>query len=243
MTVNIPTSLEDISLDNWIKFDAINKEGSDEDFLIDKMIEIFCELPLKEVAKIPFNDAQDIYKDLVAVLNEESKFEPIINVDGTDFGFIPNLNEITLGEFVDLDNYLLSTKDLNKAMAVLYRPITYRNKDLYRIEEYDNPDKYKDVLGKQSVSFATGAVVFFLSFKQRINKTFPVLFPEGGEGGNEQDYSTEGQFAAKYGWLQSIYTLCKGDVTKFDQITKLAIHKALMWLEFEVEKIQLENKR
>tara|TARA_R110002050_G_scaffold18260_5_gene53452 strand:- start:1333 stop:1995 length:663 start_codon:yes stop_codon:yes gene_type:complete len=170
MTVNIPTSLEDISLDNWIKFDAINKEGSDEDFLIDKMIEIFCELPLKEVAKIPFNDAQDIYKDLVAVLNEESKFEPIINVDGTDFGFIPNLNEITLGEFVDLDNYLLSTKDLNKAMAVLYRPITYRNKDLYRIEEYDNPDKYKDVLGKQSVSFATGAVVFFYSLSKELTK-------------------------------------------------------------------------
>ena len=170
MTVNIPTSLEDISLDNWIKFDAINKEGSDEDFLIDKMIEIFCELPLKEVAKIPFNDAQDIYKDLVAVLNEESKFEPIINVDGVDFGFIPNLNEITLGEFVDLDNYLLSTKDLNKAMAVLYRPITYRNKDLYRIEEYDNPDKYKDVLGKQSVSFATGAVVFFYSLSKELTK-------------------------------------------------------------------------
>tara|TARA_R110002153_G_scaffold71682_5_gene187830 strand:+ start:613 stop:1275 length:663 start_codon:yes stop_codon:yes gene_type:complete len=170
MTVNIPTSLEDISLDNWIKFDAINKEGSDEDFLIDKMIEIFCELPLKEVAKIPFNDAQDIYKDLVSVLNEESKFEPIINVDGTDFGFIPNLNEITLGEFVDLDNYLLSTKDLNKAMAVLYRPITYRNKDLYRIEEYDNPDKYKDVLGKQSVSFATGAVVFFYSLSKELTR-------------------------------------------------------------------------
>jgi len=170
MTVNIPTSLEDISLDNWIKFDAINKEGSDEDFLIDKMIEIFCELPLQDVAKIPFNDAQDIYKDLVAVLNEESKFEPIINVDGVDFGFIPNLNEITLGEFVDLDNYLLSTKDLNKAMAVLYRPITYRNKDLYRIEEYDNPDKYKDVLGKQSVSFATGAVVFFYSLSKELTK-------------------------------------------------------------------------
>lgn len=170
MTVTVPTSLKDISLDKWIKFDAINKENSDEDFLIDKMIEIFCDLDLKDVAKIPFADAQDIYKDLVDVLNEEADFQPIINVDGVDFGFIPNLNEITLGEFVDLDNYLLSTKDLNKAMAVLYRPITYRSKDLYRIEEYESPDKYKDVLGKESVSYATGAVVFFYRLSKELTR-------------------------------------------------------------------------
>ena len=170
MTVNVPTSLKGISLNKWIKFDAINKEGSDEDFLIDKMIEIFCDLDLKDVAKIPFSDAQDIYKDLVDVLNEEADFQPIINVNGIDFGFIPNLNEITLGEFVDLDNYLLSTKDLDKAMAVLYRPITWRHKDLYRIEEYDNPDKYKDVLSKESVSYATGAVVFFYRLSNELTK-------------------------------------------------------------------------
>jgi len=170
MTVNVPTSLKGISLEKWIKFDAINKEGSDEDFLIDKMIEIFCDLDLKDVAKIPFSDAQDIYKDLVDVLNEEADFQPIINVNGTDFGFIPNLNEITLGEFVDLDNYLLSTKDLDKAMAVLYRPITWRHKDLYRIEEYDNPDKYREVLSKESVSYATGAVVFFYRLSNELTK-------------------------------------------------------------------------
>ena len=170
MTITVPTSLEDISLEKWIKFDAINKEGSDEDFLIDKMIEIFCDLDLKDVSKIPFADAQDIYKDLVDVLNEEANFQPIINVNGVDFGFIPNLNEITLGEFVDLDNYLLNTKDLNKAMAVLYRPITYRSKDLYRIEEYDNPDKYKDVLSKESVSYATGAVVFFYRLSNELTR-------------------------------------------------------------------------
>ena len=170
MTVNVPTSLKGISLEKWIKFDAINKEGSDEDFLIDKMIEIFCDLDLKDVAKIPFSDAQDIYKDLVDVLNEEADFQPIINVNGTDFGFIPNLNEITLGEFVDLDNYLLSTKDLDKAMAVLYRPITWRHKDLYRIEEYDNPDKYREVLSKESVSYATGAVVFFYRLSNELTR-------------------------------------------------------------------------
>lgn len=170
MTVNVPTSLKDITLSEWQRFDAVNKENSDEDFLIDKMIEIFCGLDLKDVSKIPFDDAQDIYKDLVDVLNEEADFQPIINVNGKDFGFIPNLNEITLGEFVDLDNYLLTTKDLHKAMAVLYRPITYRSKDLYRIEDYESPDKYKDVLSEQPVSYATGAVVFFYRLSNELTR-------------------------------------------------------------------------
>ena len=62
------------------------------------------------------------------------------------------------------------------------------------------------------------------------------LFTQGGN-----DLSTEANFGAKWGWYQSVYGLAKGDVTKFDNITKLNMHKSFMYLAFEKEKIELEK--
>jgi hypothetical protein len=77
------------------------------------------------------------------------------------FGFIPKLDDITLGEFVDLDNYIGDWQQIHKAMAVLYRPITFQKGDLYLIEEYEGSDKYSEIMEDAPVNVALGAVVFF----------------------------------------------------------------------------------
>ena len=46
-------------------------------------------------------------------------------------------------------------------MAVLYRPITFRKKDLYLIEEYEGTDKYAEIMKDSPVNVALGAIVFF----------------------------------------------------------------------------------
>ena len=40
-----------------------------------------------------------------------------------------------------------------------------------------------------------------------------------------------------------MYALAGGDVRKFEEVTKLSVHKCLMWLEFEKEKNDLEAKK
>jgi len=62
------------------------------------------------------------------------------------------------------------------------------------------------------------------------------------EGSGEFDYSIGANFGRKWGWYTSIYALAQGDVTKFESITRISIHQALMYLEFEKEKIDLEKK-
>ena len=83
-----------------------------------------------------------------------------------------------------------------------------------------------------------------MEFKQRIGKGFPSLFEEvtAGEQG-EQDFSGEGQFAKKYGWFTSLYSLAGGDVTKFDKVTEQPLLNALMFLEFDKDKTELEIRR
>ena len=61
-----------------------------------------------------------------------------------------------------------------------------------------------------------------------------------GESG-ENSYSRFQSFASKWGWYQSIYALAKGDVRRFDDITKLGVNACLTMLSFEQEKAKLES--
>lgn len=81
---------------------------------------------------------------------------------------------------------------------------------------------------------------FFLRFRDRVIDSFPSLFGDGNEEG--QDLSAQGGFGRKWGWYQSIYGLAKGDITKFDEVTEEPVFKCLTYLTFEKEKNELESK-
>jgi hypothetical protein len=68
---------------------------------------------------------------------------------------------MTSGEFIDLENYLSSTESLHQAMAVLFRPIKSKVKDLYTIEEYESSYKYSEVLKYMPLDIALGSMLFF----------------------------------------------------------------------------------
>ena len=53
------------------------------------------------------------------------------------------------------------TQTLHKAMAVLFRPIKTKVKDLYTIEDYENSDKYSEVLKYMPLDIALGCMLFF----------------------------------------------------------------------------------
>ena len=65
-----------------------------------------------------------------------------------EFGFIPNLDKMTMGEYIDLNNYFENPQDMHKAMAVLFRPIheSYEDKDSYRIDSYKGASVYCDIM-------------------------------------------------------------------------------------------------
>jgi hypothetical protein len=80
---------------------------------------------------------------------------------GQTFGFIPNLEDITFGEYVDLDNYMADTQELHKTMAILYRPITQRAGKRYDIEQYESAEKYSELMKQAPMDVVLGATLFF----------------------------------------------------------------------------------
>ena len=157
--ITVPNDLSEIKLWQYQKFLEIQKQNSDENFLASKMIEIFCGIELKEAYKMKAKDVHRITGILADMFEQKPVLINRFYLNNIEYGFIPNLDDMTLGEYVDLDTYLPKWEEIEKAMAVLYRPITKTYKGKYQIEDYtaQGQDAYKDM----PMSIVFGAMFFF----------------------------------------------------------------------------------
>jgi len=161
LEINVPENLNEITLEQYQRFDKINtEENQDSNFLLHKTVEIFCGLELKDIATIRVNSIKEILGDIDKVFLEKTDLVPTFTLDGIEYGFIPNLDDMTIGEFIDLDENLTEWETIHKAMSVLYRPINYKKEDKYLIEEYTGLDK-AELFKKMPLGIVMGAMVFF----------------------------------------------------------------------------------
>lgn len=159
--INVPDSLNEITLYQYQKFERLIQNNEASHFVNQKTIEIFCGIELKDVARIRIADIDSLLAHLNTLLQAKPKLTRTFKLGVYEFGFIPKLEDITSGEFIDLETYLSDTETLHKAMSVLFRPIKSKVKDLYIIEEYESADKYAEVLKYMPLDIALGSMLFF----------------------------------------------------------------------------------
>ena len=173
MKILIPTDINDITLEQYQRFALVNVEGAEQEFLMHKCIEIFCDVDIKLVSKFPLKDAEEIYLQLMAILNDNVKFQTRFEFNGVEYGFIPELAKMSLGEFIDLEEGLKDPKEYHKALCAMYRPIVKDYKGLYTIEPYEpNPLKH-DEAKQMPLGIVTSAVVFFYNIANELLQASP----------------------------------------------------------------------
>jgi hypothetical protein len=159
--VKVPTSLNEIPLKHYVDFLNVQKGSNDEEFIAQKMIEIFCGIRLADVAKIKLTSLNEMVLHFTNLFSAKPEFKQTFKIGDIEFGFIPELEEITFGEYVDLDSHLQSWDKFHKAMAVLYRPIKTRSGEKYEIAEY-NPNKdMEELMQYAPLDVCIAASVFF----------------------------------------------------------------------------------
>ena len=141
--LTVPSNLSEISLKQYQKFLKLQESNEDSYFLQCKMIEIFCNLDAKSVRLLKISDADRV----VDIINNMFEAKPDLirtfKIGGVDYGMIPNLDDISLGEYIDLDTYIGDWQNMQIAMNVLYRPISKKIGEKYTIVEYDVDAKEK----------------------------------------------------------------------------------------------------
>ena len=157
--LTVPTELSEIRLSQYQKYHKIQEDNKDENFLATKMIEIFCGIPNKESFRMKLRDVTKVTSILIGLFNKQPKLKNRFMMNGIEYGFIPNLDDMSLGEYVDLDTYISSWDNMHKAMAVLYRPIDASFGSKYTLEEYDGvgQEKMKDM----PLDVVFGSMLFF----------------------------------------------------------------------------------
>jgi len=136
LDITIPTDLSEITLRQYKHFLKIQKTVDDEKFLSAKIIEIFCKVRLEDVMQIKFNDSEFIVNTLTEMFEQKPNLVTKFKLNNKVYGFHPQLDDLTLGEYIDLDTFVGDWENIEKAMAVLYRPVVNKLKDKYTIEEY-----------------------------------------------------------------------------------------------------------
>jgi hypothetical protein len=162
INITIPETLNEITLYQYQRFEKLISNNEPSDFVNQKTIEIFCNIELKDVARIRIAEVSEILTHINNLLQQKPKLINTFKLGVYEFGFIPKLEDITSGEYIDLEGYLSDTQTLHKAMAVLYRPIKNKTKSLYTIEEYNKDSQdMAEVLKYMPLDVALGSMLFF----------------------------------------------------------------------------------
>tara|TARA_R100001163_G_scaffold11614_4_gene10607 strand:- start:2481 stop:3134 length:654 start_codon:yes stop_codon:yes gene_type:complete len=164
LKLSVPDSLADITLRQYKAYEKVletNKDIENADRFINlKMLEIFCNISYKEATSIRVSDYNELVIHLHNVLKQQPKLVLRFKMGDSEFGFIPDLEEITFGEYIDLDTNIHDISNIHKAMAVLYRPIKQKQGKKYIIHEYKG-DLFHEAMLDMPMDAVVSSNVFF----------------------------------------------------------------------------------
>ncbi len=165
----VPNRWSEISLRRYMSFiTTYNEEASEAEKEL-HLISTILGVHIDTIGKAKKSVIDKVVLELTELINNPASEDLVLEfeIDGVEYGFNPNLSELKLKEFVDLDNKLGNGwQDMHKVMSILYRPIVKRRKDKYEIEEYDFRTAAKRAnifIDELSVDVVNAAASFFLT--------------------------------------------------------------------------------
>ena len=168
--LEVPTTMNDITLGQYQKYIKVadENEGADE-FVNKKLIEIFCNITLRDVEQIPMVEAEKVITILGKAFEEKPELIRHFKLLDVEMGFIPKLDDISLGEYIDLENTISDWQQMHKAMAVLFRPVNFKSKDKYTIAPYSPNEDIQSLMKEMPLDVVMGAMVFFYDLGRELS--------------------------------------------------------------------------
>ena len=172
--LTIPDNWSDITIGTYQEYVKIQEGKGSEKNKIVKSLALLCGTTPFVVKKIAYKDLleiMDIIKKMIDTEPDDEKFRKVFKFKDEEYGFCPNLSNITTGEYIDLENYCKEPiENLHTIMSILYRKVNFSRGDRYSIEDY-NPDEFKEELFKDCpMDIALSSLGFFLTLGERLAK-------------------------------------------------------------------------
>ena len=177
LELSVPTTLSDITLGQYQRYMKVveDNEGDDNagEFITLKTIEIFCDISLKEVLSIPAKDADRVLTIINKAFEEKPNIIRRFDLLGVDMGFEPKLENIALGAYIDVEDNISDWSKMHKAMAALYRPVNFSQKDKYTVAPYNASEEVSKLMKEMPLDVVMSAMVFFYALGKELLKAIP----------------------------------------------------------------------
>ena len=163
LKITLPEDISDITLEQSQKYLSIIKREDISEFdKTKRIVTLFTGLKRREVELIDVGDYDVIVRQINKALDLDVSFENRFSINGVEYGFIPKLDDITAGEYIDLSSYGTSPETLHKVMSILFRPVILSDAfGNYEIESYTANSEYADVMRQAPMNVVNGMLVFF----------------------------------------------------------------------------------
>jgi hypothetical protein len=170
--LNVPNKLSEIALSDYVKYLKIleiNEEDENSDvFVQQKVLEIFCGVPYNESLEFKMSDVSNIVNIINNTLSEKPSLVKSFKLGDTEFGFIPKLDDMSFGEYIDIDTNIGDWDNMYRVMSVLYRPIKQKSGEKYLIDEYKG-DLYHDAMRHTPMDAVISSLVFFYNLGKELS--------------------------------------------------------------------------
>lgn len=173
--ISLPENVSEITLRQYVEFSKLQKRKDSLDDLAytKRFISIFTGLRFKELRHVTLDSFNITTEQIVKALDTPVDFENKFTLNGVEYGFMPNLDEMTTGEYVDLSACGTDHELLHRVMAILFRPIVSTDSfGNYEIERYNGTKDTEEVMKDAPMNIVNGMLVFFCNLSKELRMTF-----------------------------------------------------------------------
>lgn len=227
LNIQLPKNWSQVSIEQFIEIRSLNIEDGTLDYNID-VLSILSDLPVEDFDEIEFDELQNITKQLSWMTSEPSKkYQHQLG----ELKLKPFV-DITLGEFITLESFVTDDyiRNLRNICAILYRKSSTDKWGNVIFEPY----KFKSsdrvhIFDEYPITSVFGLIPEYLQFRQNFLDSHSNLMTESYEDNEilddpeERKEQEQEKKSSKWGWEQLIWTMCNGDLSKFDQITDMKL--------------------
>ena len=170
LEIIVPESWEEIKLSQYIHYmKALKPYDGAEEFekiKIEKAMSHFCNIDSETITKLPMENYNGIASWIRDLFDQGQQLQLVKNfvIGDTKYGFMPSMDAMTYGEYLDLSTYSSDMWDnIATIMAILYRPIIREDNEGYEIEIYNGTNDNVVELFQTALTMdiVWGAIGFF----------------------------------------------------------------------------------
>ena len=174
------SSWEEVTLEKWLKL--IDFETGTKTEEATETIAALSNIPKQLVKELALKDVAVLMSKIAELQQkQDTKLKRIIEIEGVEYGFMPDLDSISLGQYADLETFIKNgvEKHLPEIMAVLYAPIKEKKNDIYIIDAYDGNIRLRtEEMKKMSAEQVQAALFFFYNLGRELSQILPLYLME-----------------------------------------------------------------